>query len=65
MGICGHTELVTSFIEHAITNACYRAHTKLLFLQLNVLDIYQINTFYTANFFFTITILYHSLPFFT
>ena len=40
----------------AITNACHCAYTKQLFLQLNVLDIYQINTFYTANFMF----LYHS-----
>ena len=40
----------------AITNAYYRAHTKPLFLQLGVLDIYQINTLYTANFMF----LYHS-----
>ena len=40
----------------AITNAYYRAHAKPLFLQLGVLDIYQINTFYTANFMF----LYHS-----
>ena len=46
--------------KRAITNAYYRAHTKPLFLQLGVLDIYQINTFYTANFMF----LYysHSLP---
>ena len=44
----------------ASTNACYRAHTKPLFLQLNVLDVYQINTFYAAKFMF----LYHghSLP---
>ena len=40
----------------AITNAYYRAHTKPLFLQLGMLDIYQINTFYTPNFMF----LYHS-----
>ena len=40
----------------AITNAYYRAHTKPLFLQLGVLNIYQINTFYTC--FYTIAILY-------
>ena len=39
-----------------ITNAYYRVHTKPLFLQPDVLDIYQIYTFYTANF----TFLYHS-----
>ena len=44
----------------AITNAYYHAHIKPLFLHLGMLDIYQINTFYTANFMF----LYHghSLP---
>jgi hypothetical protein len=40
----------------AITNACYCAHTKSLFSQLKLLDIYQINTFYTAKFMF----LYHN-----
>jgi hypothetical protein len=40
----------------AITNACYGAHTKPLFSQLKLLDIYQINTFYSAKLMF----LYHN-----
>jgi hypothetical protein len=36
----------------AITNACYGAHTKPLFSQLKLLDIYQINIFYSAKFMF-------------
>jgi hypothetical protein len=40
----------------AITNTCYYAHTKALFSQLKLQDIYQINTLYTAKFMF----LYHN-----
>ena len=34
----------------AITNAPFRAHTALLFAQLNLLDIYKLNSFHIAKF---------------
>ena len=40
----------------AITNSEYRAHTALLFSKLEILDIFQVNTFNTAKFMF----LYHN-----
>jgi len=42
-------------IVRAITNAPYRAHSTPLFAQLNVLDIYKLNSFCIAKFMFSYT----------
>ena len=50
--------LIQKRIVRAITNAPYRAHSAPIFAQLKLLDIYKLNSFYTAKFMFSYT---HSL----
>ena len=45
--------LIEKRIVRAITNAPYRAHSVPLFAQLKLLDIYKLNSFYTAKFMFS------------
>ena len=45
--------LIQKRIVHAITNAPYRAHSAPIFAQLKLLDIYKLNSFYTAKFMFS------------
>ena len=45
--------LIQKRIVRAITNAPYRAHSAPIFAQLKLLDIYKLNSFYTAKFMFS------------